>query len=230
MENVNFTEFEKRIQYFFNDKDIIKLALIHSSYANEKKIGKNGDNERLEFLGDATLELSISKYIYERFQDMTEGELTKLRASVVCEASLAKKARQLDLGKYLLLGKGEILTGGRDRGSVLADAFEAVIGGICLDGGFEAANKYILNNMEDVVEELRDTFRDVDYKTRLQELIQKDSKIPVQYVIVDEKGPDHGKEFTAKVIHNNITLGEGKGKSKKEAEQKAAKAALYSIV
>jgi len=226
MENIIVTELEERIQYSFKNKETLKLALTHSSYANEKRLGKGGYNERLEFLGDAALELSISKYIYEKFPDMPEGELTKLRASIVCEGSLAKISRQLNLGKYLFLGKGEMHTGGRDRASVLADAFEAVAGGICVDGGFEEANKYILNNMEELIEELRDTFKDVDYKTRLQEIIQKDSKIPVQYIIVDEKGPDHGKEFTARVVHDEKVLGEGKGKSKKEAEQNAAKAAI----
>jgi ribonuclease III, bacterial len=222
MNKINLTEFEEKIKYSFNNKDTLLLAFTHSSYANEHNLGKFDYNERLEFLGDAALDLVISKFIYMKFPEMPEGELTKLRAGVVCEGSLAKKAREIGLGKFLQLGKGEEITGGRDRESVLADAFEAVIGAICIDGGMPDVEKYVLSLMTNVVEELKSSFRNIDYKTRLQELIQKTSRMPVSYAVIGERGPDHGKEFIVEVYHNGNTLGMGVGKSKKEAEQSAA--------
>ena len=229
MSTTELSALEANIRYSFQQKDLLKLALIHSSYANEHKLGRLCYNERLEFLGDAALELVISKFIYNRFPQMPEGELTKLRASVVCEGSLAAKAREVALGDFLRLGKGEDATGGRKRESVLADAFEAVIGAVLLDGGMEAVETYILQLMTDVVEEKKLHFRDMDYKTKLQEIIQKHSKVPLVYKIVGEEGPDHGKEFFATVTHEERLLGRGKGHSKKEAEQNAAKAALEDM-
>lgn len=230
MMEINFAEFEEKIKYIFKDKNTLKLAFTHSSYANEKKLGKLAYNERLEFLGDAALELIISKFIYSKFPQMPEGELTKLRASIVCEGSLAKKARELEIGKYLLLGKGEELTGGRQRESVLADAFESVIGAICVDGGILEAEEYVLTQMEEVIYNLKQSFKNADFKTSLQELIQKNSTTPVIYTIINENGPDHGKIFTAQVTHNGVFLGEGTGKSKKEAEQSAACDAIKKII
>ncbi|MCI8342055.1 MAG: ribonuclease III [Firmicutes bacterium] len=221
--------FQKKIDFSFRNENLLMLAFTHSSFANEHKLGRLEYNERLEFLGDAALEFIISEYIYEKFPEMPEGELSKLRASVVCEGSLAKKAKELDFGKYLLLGKGEELTGGRERVSILADAFEAVIGAICMDSGIDIAKKYVLGIMSDTVEELKSSFRDADFKTKLQEIIQKNSKEPLVYKIVDENGPDHGKEFTAQVSHEGRAMGTGRGRSKKEAEQSAAKAALDKI-
>ncbi len=221
--------FEKKINYQFNDKEKIKLAFTHSSYANEHRNTISENNERLEFLGDAVLDMIVSEYIYKKFPKMPEGELTKLRAGVVCEGSLAKIAREFDFGKYLLLGKGEECTGGRNRDSILADAFEAVIGAICLDGGIDAVGKYIMSFMEKAIDDMKINFRTLDCKTHLQEIIQKNSKNPIVYKIIDEKGPDHDKVFVAEVYHDNNTLGIGEGKSKKEAEQNAAYNALEKI-
>ena len=225
----HLTEFEKIIEYSFNDKHILSLALTHSSYANEHKLGKFEYNERLEFLGDAVLEFLVSRYIFEKYPELPEGELTKLRASVVCEGSLAKKAVDIHLGDFLYLGKGEELTGGRTRESILADAFEAVIGAVVIDGGIENAEKYVMGLMTDVISSVRNSFMLMDYKTRLQEEIQKSSKEPVAYAIVKESGPDHGKLFEAEVSHRGSVLGSGTGRSKKEAEQAAAKNALGKI-
>lgn len=221
--------FEKKINYQFNDKEKIKLAFTHSSYANEHRNTISENNERLEFLGDAVLDMIVSEYIYKKFPKMPEGELTKLRAGVVCEGSLAKIAREFDFGKYLLLGKGEECTGGRNRDSILADAFEAVIGAICLDGGIDAVGKYIMSFMEKAIDDMKINFRTLDRKTHLQEIIQKNSKNPIVYKIIDEKGPDHDKVFVAEVYYDNNTLGIGEGKSKKEAEQNAAYNALEKI-
>ncbi len=225
----HLAEFEKIIEYSFNDKHILSLALTHSSYANEHKLGKFEYNERLEFLGDAVLEFLVSRYIFEKYPELPEGELTKLRASVVCEGSLAKKAVDIHLGDFLYLGKGEELTGGRTRESILADAFEAVIGAVVIDGGIENAEKYVMGLMTDVISSVRNSFMLMDYKTRLQEEIQKSSKEPVAYAIVKESGPDHGKLFEAEVSHSGSVLGSGTGRSKKEAEQAAAKNALGKI-
>lgn len=227
--NNQLTEFESIIGYSFKDKGILSLALTHSSYANEHKLGKFEYNERLEFLGDAVLEFFVSSYIYEKYPELPEGELTKLRASVVCEGSLAKKAHDIHLGDYLFLGKGEELTGGRNRESILADAFEAVIGAVLIDGGIDCAQKYVMGLMQNVIDSVRDSFMLMDYKTRLQEEIQKSSKEPVCYAIVKETGPDHGKLFEAEVSHHGQKLGSGFGKSKKEAEQNAAKNALNNM-
>lgn len=225
----HLAEFEKIIEYSFNDKHILSLALTHSSYANEHKLGKFEYNERLEFLGDAVLEFLVSRYIFEKYPELPEGELTKLRASVVCEGSLAKKAVDIHLGDFLYLGKGEELTGGRTRESILADAFEAVIGAVVIDGGIENTEKYVMGLMTDVISSVRNSFMLMDYKTRLQEEIQKSSKEPVAYAIVKESGPDHGKLFEAEVSHSGSVLGSGTGRSKKEAEQAAAKNALGKI-
>ncbi len=225
----HLAEFEKIIEYSFNDKHILSLALTHSSYANEHKLGKFEYNERLEFLGDAVLEFLVSRYIFEKYPELPEGELTKLRASVVCEGSLAKKAVDIHLGDFLYLGKGEELTGGRTRESILADAFEAVIGAVVIDGGIENAEKYVMGLMTDVISSVRNSFMLMDYKTRLQEEIQKSSKEPIAYAIVKESGPDHGKLFEAEVSHSGSVLGSGTGRSKKEAEQAAAKNALGKI-
>ncbi len=222
-------DFEKKIGYTFSDEGILLLAFTHSSFANEKKKGNHENNERLEFLGDAVLDMVVSEYMYRMYPEMPEGELTKLRASVVCEGSLAKLARQLELGTYLFLGRGEESTGGRNRDSILADTFEAVIGAICIDGGMESVTKYILSFMEKEIQETKNSFKMKDCKTHLQEVIQKESKYPIQYVIVGETGPDHSKSFVAEVHHMNRILGKGSGKSKKEAEQAAAQDALKKM-
>lgn len=219
-------EFEANIGYEFINKKILIEALTHSSYANEHRTKKFKDNERLEFLGDAILDLVVSDFLYKKHQDLPEGDLSKLRASIVCEAFLIMAAKEINLGKFMRLGKGEEMTGGRQRTSVLADAFEAVIGAIYLDGGLDAAKRFIHQFIISFMESLAANKKIEDYKTRLQEEIQKGSKKPLSYEVVAEEGPDHDKYFVVVVKHNNHVLGEGSGKTKKEAEQKAAYEAL----
>ncbi len=214
---------EQIIGYTFRNKKLLKQALTHSSYANEKKLGKLGCNERLEFLGDAVLELVSSDVLYAKFPQIPEGELTKKRASLVCEPSLAYCARQFDLPKYLLLGRGEDMTGGRMRDSIVSDATEALLGAIYLDGGFEKARefvlKFILNDMEH-----KQLF--YDSKTILQELVQEKGRQTVEYVLTGETGPDHNKQFSVDVLINGIPAGSGTGHTKKAAEQAAAYQAI----
>ena len=225
MEQVHFEQFETEIRYHFKNRHFLVEALSHSSYANEKKKCRCS-NERLEFLGDSVLSIVVSSYLFHQFPELPEGELTKLRASLVCEKALHVFAQEIHLGDYLLLGKGEVHTGGRMRSSILADAFEAVIAAIYLDGGMEAVTKYIMGFMEERIESTKSNFRNLDCKTHLQEVIQKTSKVPLKYAIVDEHGPDHNKGFVAEGTHDGAVLGKGSGKSKKEAEQNAANDAL----
>lgn len=220
----NTESFEKIIGYTFGNKQLITQALTHSSYANERKL-QNGSNERLEFLGDSVLSIVVSEYLYKHLTGVAEGELTKLRASLVCEKSLHIFAKQISLGDYLLLGKGEENTGGRERPSILADAFEAVIAAIYLDGGMDAARKHILRFIPDDLENGgKRAFS--DFKTVLQEVVQKNPEEKVEYVLIGEEGPDHNKRFVVEVMLNSQVIGKGKGRSKKEAEQLAAKEAL----
>ena len=218
------TELEESIHYRFNNKKLLTEALSHSSYANENKRNRRS-NERLEFLGDSVLSIVVSQYLFEHFSHLPEGELTKIRASLVCEKSLHVFAKQIDLGKYLLLGKGEENTGGRERASILADAFEALIAAIYLDGGLDAAKEHILRFIpEDIDSQKSSAFN--DYKTILQEVIQQNPEEKVEYVIADQSGPDHNKAFTVNVCLNTNVIGVGVGRSKKEAEQQAAREAL----
>ncbi|MBO5857860.1 MAG: ribonuclease III [Clostridia bacterium] len=221
---MNFTEFEEKLGYSFKDKNLLELALTHSSFANENKLKKN--NERFEFLGDSVLGFVTAEYLFNEFKNRPEGEMTKLRAAVVCEKSLFKFAEQIDLGKYILLGRGEDSTGGRNRPSVVSDAFEAVIAAIYIDGGMEAVKPYILRFIKDAVK--RETsFK--DNKSLLQEEIQKVKGNTLAYEEVGEEGPDHDKTFVFRVKLNGEVIGEGKGKSKKEAEQNAAGNALDKL-
>jgi len=220
--------FEK-LNYKFNDISLLEQAFTHSSFAHEQKPDSNGHNERLEFLGDAVLEVLISELLYKRFPDYDEGQLTKFRAGLVCEVSLAKIGREEGFEEFLRLGKGEEGTGGRFRDALLADAFEAVIGAMFLDGGLECTRNFILKCFECEINRQVDSFEQFDNKTLLQESFQKNSKIPLNYIITDESGPDHKKTFTAKVKHNGKELGAGTGKSKKEAEQNAAAEALKKL-
>ena len=199
-------------------------ALSHSSYANEKRKGRNS-NERLEFLGDSVLSIVVSQYLFEHFTHLPEGELTKIRASLVCEKSLYEFAKQIDLGEHILLGKGEENTGGRERVSILADAFEAVIAAVFLDGGLEAARRHILKFIPKDIDD-RKPVSFSDHKTILQEIIQKNPEEKVEYKLVGQSGPDHNKAFKVQVRLNSNVIGTGIGRSKKEAEQMAAKEAL----
>lgn len=217
-------ELEESICYKFKNRDLIVNALSHSSYANENK-QPQGSNERLEFLGDSVLSVVVSEYLYTHLASVAEGDLTKLRASLVCEKSLHGFARKINLGRYLLLGKGEENTGGRERPSILADAFEAVIAAIYLDGGMDAARAHILRFMpQDLKKGAKAAFG--DFKTVLQEIVQKNPEEKVEYVLIGEEGPDHNKRFVVEVMLNSQVIGKGKGRSKKDAEQLAAKEAL----
>lgn len=226
LENIN--KFEDIIDYKFDNKNYILEALTHSSYSNENK--KFEFNERLEFLGDSVLSIVVSDYLFNEENDLPEGELTKLRANIVCEESLSEVATDIKLGKYMLLGKGEEATGGRERISILADAFEAVIAAIYLDGGIENARKFVLNYMEEIIDNSRNGNIFRDYKTHLQEVLQGKGESNIWYKLIQEKGPDHNKRFVMQVGLNEGVLGTGEGKSKKEAEQLAAKLALKTLI
>lgn len=219
-------ELEEIIGYKFKDKFLLELALTHSSYSNDQKKGKMHNNERLEFLGDAVLELTSSEVLFHEYREKTEGELTRLRASLVCEPTLADCARKIHLGDYLLLSHGEDRTGGRNRDSVISDAFEALIGAIYLDGGYNSSKtfikKYVLNDIEN-----KQLF--FDSKTILQELLQKDYKERVEYVLTREYGPDHDKHFAVDAVFRHRVIGSGEGTTKKRAEQQAAYEAILKI-
>ncbi|AFS78637.1 ribonuclease III [Gottschalkia acidurici 9a] len=220
-------EIQEKTEYKFSDIHLLNWALTHSSYANEHKKQKIVYNERLEFLGDSILGLVVSEYIFIKYPNYPEGDLTKLRATVVCEPSLSYIARQIDLGKYLLLGKGEEATGGRERVSILADAFEALIGAIYLDGKIESAKTFVLKYLTPVIENaVNGVELFIDHKTHLQELLQKKIKCKIEYRVVLEEGPDHNKIFHTEVLVKDEVLGKGIGKSKKEAEQDAARSAI----
>lgn len=215
---------EEKIHYQFHDKKILRRALTHSSYANEAK-EKMENNERMEFLGDAVLSLVVSDYIFKRYH-LDEGDLTKIRASIVCEKSLFQFAQEIDLGNELFLGRGEEQMGGRNRPSVVSDAFEALICAIYLDGGLEEASKFILHFAQEQLDASTGGSPFVDYKTMLQEIIQKNPEERVTYVLVGEDGPDHDKYFEIEVRLNSNVIGRGRARSKKSAEQLAAKEAL----
>lgn len=212
----------------WKNRDLLNNALTHSSYSFEGK-GRPANNQRLEFLGDAVLELVVSEYLYNNFPLYSEGELTKLRAAIVCESSLARVARKLSLGECLLMGRGEERSGGRERPSILADAFESVLGAVYLDAGLAEAGKFALGHLEEVVADVLEGRVDRDYKTELQETLQKRYNSPVSYVILKEDGPPHNRFFTAGVIFLGRQMGTGAGYSKKEAEQQAARDALKNL-
>ena len=215
---------QDRIGYHYKNEKLLAVALTHSSYANESK-GKIVSNERLEFLCDAFLSIITADYLFHNFPDLPEGELTKWRASLVCEKALCGFARELGLGGELRLGKGEQHSGGAQRPSILADAFEAVIASIYLDGGMDAAKKFVLRFIgRDIHSKKLHVFK--DYKTMLQEIIQQNPEERLEYVLVGESGPDHDKHFVAEVRLNSNVLSKGGGRSKKEAEQEAARLAL----
>ncbi|SFH50827.1 RNAse III [Tindallia magadiensis] len=219
----------KKIGYIFRDQKLLMEALTHSSFANEWKNKRIPNNERLEFLGDSVLGLVISRHIFHTYQNLPEGELTKVRASVVCEASLAKKARELMLGEHILLGKGEEASGGNNRDSILADAMEALIAALYIDGKYEKASEFVINHFEDIIKLAVHGELMKDYKTLLQEKVQRFNPSSIEYVVVKEKGPDHSKVFYVDVRSDSKILGSGSGRNKKEAEQNAAKAAIQYL-
>ncbi len=219
-------EFEEKIGYQFQNDRLLRQAFTHSSYANERHMGKQTDNERLEFLGDAVLEIVASEFLYHRYPDYPEGELTRLRASMVCEPTLAFCTRDLNLGKYLLLGKGEDQTGGRERKSILSDALEAVIGAVYLDGGFASAKEFIVRFVLNDIEHKQLFF---DSKTILQEIVQGNYEKQLHYVLIKEEGPDHDKKFVVEARIGEKAYGQGTGRTKKAAEQEAAYQTLLKL-
>ncbi len=218
-------ELENKIGYHFKNQALLREAITHSSYANEHKAQHIKYNERLEFLGDAVLSIVVSDYIFKHCPELPEGELTKLRASLVCERTLFEFAKKIDLGSYLILSKGERHNGGAERPSILSDAFEALIAAIYIDGGIEPAKKHILNFIIPAIKNSKKK-RVKDYKTTLQEIVQKNPGERLEYVLTGESGPDHNKHFTVEVHLNSNVIGKGGGRSKKEAEQQAAREAL----
>lgn len=220
---------QKSIQIKFKNKNLLQQALTHKSYANENRSKTTKDNERLEFLGDAILNLVISDLIYRKYSDYPEGELAKTRAVVVSAPTLARTSKKLELGQYMFLGKGEEMTGGRERDSILADAFEAVVGAIYLDRGLKEAGRFIKKYLIEEIYMVESGEYVQDYKTILQEEIQKRSNTRPLYRVIHEEGPDHDKRFTVQVEYKNSVIGEGTGKNKKEAQQKAAADAIAKL-
>ncbi len=224
--NTDLASLEAKIQYTFNDKMLLRRALTHSSYINDQKLDKTMDYERTEFLGDAVLELVSSEYLFKKYPTKAEGEMTKLRASMVCEKSLAITAREIGLGEYIYFGRGEEKCGGRDRDSIIADVVEGIIGAIFLDSGIENAksfiNDYVLKDIEH-----KSLF--YDCKTTLQELVQKEKNHELKYIVTSESGPDHNKIFEVQALLDGNVIGAGNGKSKKDAEQNAAYDAILAI-
>ncbi|MEJ9150215.1 ribonuclease III [Bacillus smithii] len=228
IEEQRFRQLQKKLEIDFHDQSLLMQAFTHSSYVNEHRKKSNDDNERLEFLGDAVLELTVSNYLFNKYPFMSEGELTKLRAAVVCEPSLVGFSNELQFGQYIRLGKGEELTGGRTRPALLADVFEAFIGALYLDQGLEVVVQFL----EKIVFPKIDAgaFSHVmDFKTQLQEMVQRDGNGILTYRILQEKGPAHHREFVSEVALNGQVLGVGTGRSKKEAEQRAAEQALSKL-
>jgi ribonuclease III len=226
--DLKFKTFQNQMGIQFKDEKLLKQAFTHSSYVNEHRRKPYEDNERLEFLGDAVLELTVSQFLFKKYPMMSEGELTKLRAAIVCEPSLVKFSIELNFGELILLGKGEEMTGGRERPALLADVFEAFIGAVYLDQGLET----VISILEKVVYPKINVgaFSHVmDYKSQLQELVQRGSAGMIEYSILEESGPAHNRQFISRVSLNDDELGVGKGRSKKEAEQQAAQKALEKL-
>ena len=222
-------EFEEIIGYKFTDQSLLKTALTHSSFANENRSKNILYNERLEFLGDSVLSLIVSNYLFENYTKLPEGDLTKARATIVCERSLQECAMNIELGNFLILGKGEERSGGRTRASILADAFEALIAAIYLDGGFSVTREWLLGQLYDTILLAVKGQTFTDYKTAFQELMQKKGLANICYHVVGESGPDHSKVFFVHLSVNDQVMGQGEGSSKKNAEQMAARDALAKL-
>ncbi len=221
-------EFEKVIGVVFEDKRLMETALTHSSYANQHK--NMAYNEKLEFLGDAVLQLAITEYIFKSFPEKSEGELTKLRALIVCEASLYNVAMNWNLGKYIRMSKGEEITGGRERAALLADGVEAVIAAVYLDQGMDTAKAFVVRNFLEIIDMANKNEIVLDYKTSLQEILQENGEIEIKYELIRYEGPPHRRKFYSKMVIDDIIMGKGEGYSKKESEQLAAKDALEKYV
>lgn len=228
MEKVNFfEEVEKILDISFNDKELIDTALTHSSYANGKKGVKF--NERMEFLGDSVLQLCISEYLFLIYKSKSEGELTKKRSLIVCENSLYEVAKKWNIGKYIKMSKGEEITGGRERISILANCVEAIIAAIYIDSGYKKTKQFIIDNFKDIIEKAIKNQIVLDYKTNLQEIVQQDGDIHIEYILIKYEGPPHRRKFYTKVCVANNVMGSGVGYTKKESEQNAAQDALKKL-
>ena len=225
-DNMKYKKLENEIKYKFENLDLLIEALTHSSFKNENRNYKGKDNERLEFFGDSILSFVITEYLFNKLDTQPEGGLTKARANIVCEETLADIAKKIHLGDYIRFGKGEIATGGRERASILADALEALIGAVYIDSDVKVINKFILDLLKEKIDLVLSGEIIFDYKTALQEILQKNGQIEILYEVIDEEGPDHNKIFTIEVSADKLILGKGKGKNKKEAEQNAAKEAI----
>ena len=223
---MDYSKLELELGYTFKDKSLLETALTHTSFAYEKGVQSN---EKLEFLGDSILEFLSSIYIYKNYSKLKEGEMTKVRAQVVCEASLYKIATAHNFSDFLHLGKSEKMAGKDVKPAILADSVEAVIAAMYLDGGLEPANSFITKNLKDEVEYASKNVGQKDYKTVLQEILQKHGNVHIEYKIIKETGPDHNKKFVAEVIMNGKILEQGEGKSKKQAEMEAAKHAIENL-
>lgn len=221
---------QNRLAVNWRDKNLLYQALTHSSFAYESRVNGFDNNQRLEFLGDAVLGLAVSDFLFRNYPNRDEGELTKMRAALVCEPSLARVARDLELGYCLNMGKGEERSGGRERPSILADAFEALLGALYLDQGLGVASDLALRFLDPLIKDVLEGRLDRDYKTELQEIVQQRGGEQVQYKILREEGPDHHKTFTAGVLYKGVLAGSGTGRSKKDAEQQAAKSALLNNI
>lgn len=222
-------ELVSRLSLPLSEVGLLNIAFTHTSYANEHKKAKLHHNQRLEFLGDAVLDLIIGEYLFHEHPEMPEGDLTKIKAATVCEPSLASVSRQLDLGKYLLMGHGETMSGGQNRESILADTFECLVGTLYLSASYEEARKFVLHHLMENLQQALSGKRGNDYKTLLQEYMQRDGDCHIDYELVDESGPDHAKVFTMSVVIEGKHYEQGSGKSKKIAEQEAAKATLQVL-
>ncbi|MBW9151802.1 ribonuclease III [Clostridium estertheticum] len=224
--DIQLQELENKLKLNFSDKDLLKIAITHSSYANQKK--KVEFNERLEFLGDSVLQLIISEHLYSRFTQKPEGYLTKIRSLIVCENSLCDIANNWELGLYMNMSKGEEITGGRNRVSILADCVEAVLAAIYLDKGIEYSKEFILNNFKTTIEKAINNEIILDYKTKLQEIFQQNGEVNICYELVKFEGPPHRRKFFVNILINDCVKGSGQGFSKKEAEQNAAKEVMVN--
>jgi ribonuclease III len=244
----NTLELQKKVRISFNNLKLLQMAITHSSYANERNVSLNnsrlsevsitattmkneskvGFNERLEFLGDSVLQIVISEYLFSNNENDTEGYLTRMRSLIVCENSLFQIAKKWDLGRYIYMSKGEELTGGRARTSILADAVEAIIAAVYLDLGYDVVKNFVLDNFKNVIDKALKNQIIIDYKTRLQEILQKKGEVSIKYNLIKFEGPPHRREFFIEVLVNGVSSGKGVGYSKKEAEQNAAKELLIS--
>ena len=223
---MDYSKLEKELGYTFKDKNLLQTALTHTSFAYEKG---TVSNEKLEFLGDSILEFLSSIYIYNNYPKLKEGEMTKVRAQVVCEASLHKVAIAHNFSDFLRLGKSERVSGGKVKSAILADSVEAVIAAMYIDGGLEVVNNFIIKNLKEEIEFATQNVGQKDYKTVLQEILQKNGNVHIEYKIIKESGPDHDKSFVAEVLCNKKVLASGSGKSKKHAEMEAAKLAIEKM-